>query len=143
MIPRTSFNTKRRLRPPPSSPAEQTVLDYLAAVVRYGGNPEHKRNPGNFGLSPPSQPKVDKTLCDEAGIFDRATAERLLKEGLRRGVVSTQVRDQWPQNVWAVFNNDVVLEAELENRGAGTYHGYPMPRHDPLHKEILVRWSGS
>ena len=50
--------------------------------VKYGGNPEHKRNPGDFGLTPPSQPRADKTLCDEVAVFKRTTALRLLRKGI-------------------------------------------------------------
>lgn len=37
-------------------------LAKLASQVKYGGNPEHKRNPGNFGLTPPSGPRPGKSL---------------------------------------------------------------------------------
>jgi hypothetical protein len=45
-----------------------------AKRVRYGGNPEHKANPGDFELEPPSSPRPDKTLCDRTGIFERSKA---------------------------------------------------------------------
>jgi hypothetical protein len=35
---------------------------------------------------------------------------------------------------------DVPLEAQLENKGTGTYHGYPMPKSDPLADEIVQQW---
>ena len=71
---RKSFNQKRRI----ASTASQAQLEALANRVRYGGNPEHKRNPGDFGLTPSFFPRPDKTLCDLAGIAHRAEAERLL-----------------------------------------------------------------
>ena len=64
MRPRTTFNPKRRI----AETEDSERLIWLAQNVRYGGNPQHKRNPGDFGLVPPSQPRPDKTLCDEAGI---------------------------------------------------------------------------
>lgn len=120
---------------------EQTLnrLERLAEKVRYGGNPEHKRNPGDFNLSPPSNPRQAKTLCDEVGIFKRAEALAVLREGLRRGLVSIQERNGWPQNIWAVVNGRS-LQAMLENAEQGTYHGYPLQEDEPLADEVLKRW---
>jgi hypothetical protein len=65
-------------------------------------------------------------------------AQKLLIEGFRRGLVSVQEREGWPQNVWAVTESGVALEAQLD--GKGTYHGYPMQHSDALREEILRRW---
>jgi hypothetical protein len=138
---RTTFNPKRQLRAPITSTEQRDALEKLAADVRYGGNPEHKRNPGDFELNPPSQPRQGKTLCDDAAIFARAAALELLKQGIRKGLVSTQERDGWPQNVWAVAPNGVALEAQRE--GGGRYHGYPMPMNDPLREVVVQRWEQS
>ena len=108
----------------------------------YGGNPEHKRDPGDFNLTPPAAPRPAKSLCDDASVFTRAEALGLLQEGLRRGLVSVQERNGWPQNVWAVAENGVPLEAQLENSERGIYHGYPLPANDPLHGVVLKRWRG-
>src|SRR5271165_3215536 len=96
---RKRFNPKRRLRP---LPINEAVLRELEARVNYGGNPEHKRNPGDFGLDPPSYPRPGKTLCDVVQIHTRAAALMLLQTGLTRGLFSVQERSGWPQNVWAV-----------------------------------------
>lgn len=133
---RQSFNPKRSI----SSAPAQADLTRLAAEVRYGGNPEHKRNPGEFGLTPPSSPRADKTLCDLAGILRRADALELLREGIRRGLVSKQARNGYPQNVWAVTEDAVPLEAQLENPANGTYHGYPMPVADPFREKVIAKW---
>jgi hypothetical protein len=119
----------------------QARLHDLSIRARYGGDPEHKRNPGDFGLSPPSQPRPGKTLCDNAGVFERSDAERLLREGILRGLVSLQERQGWPQNVWAVTDGGIPLEAELENAEIGSYHGYPMPLEDAFRQEVLKRWA--
>lgn len=71
----------------------------------------------------------------------RSVAEALLREGLRRGVVSSQYRGQWPQNVWAVGQAGLVVEAMLGNQELGEYHGYPMPEADPFRAEVLARWN--
>jgi hypothetical protein len=109
--------------------------------VRYSGNPEHKRNPGDFGLNPPSGPRPGKTLCDQAKIYRRTEALTLLREGLLKGAFSEQERDGWPQNVWAVTEGGEPLEAQLE--GQGIYHGYPMAETDPFREKVLERWKSS
>jgi len=133
---RRTYNPKR----PIAGAMVQTELERLATTVRYGGNPEHKRNPGNFGLTPPASPRRHKTLCDEAGIFDRAQALRLLQEGIRCGLMSEPRGTDYPQNVWAVSMENVPLEAQLENAANGTYHGYPMPEEDPFRDIVIARW---
>ncbi|MBF0153560.1 MAG: hypothetical protein HQL64_07455 [Magnetococcales bacterium] len=45
------YNPKRRLRPSSETPGEREYLERLAGQIGYGGNPEHKKNPGDFGLS--------------------------------------------------------------------------------------------
>jgi len=136
---RNSFNPKRRF----ATQATLSMLgplDQLAERVSYGGNPEHKRNPGDFGLIPPSQPRPGKTLCDAARIFRRVEALALLQEGVRRGLVSNLCEGTWPQNVWAVTDSGIPLEAQLENPLIGSYHGYPMPAHDAFGDKVLERW---
>ena len=133
---RRRFNFKRRIR----QDCDSDELDWLVSSVKYGGNPEHKRNPGDFHLNPPAQPRADKTLCDAVGIFDKSKALRLLREGLRRGLISEQTRGEFPQNVWSVTGEGNPLEAQLENRIQGIYHGYPMPLNDDFRYEVLRRW---
>jgi hypothetical protein len=136
LVKRATFNPKRRVADNPV----MVELERIEAAVRYGGNPEHKRNPGNFGLNPPASPRPHKTLCDEAGIFDRETALRLLKQGIRSGLVSAARGGNYPQNVWAVSQEGIPLEAQLENAGNGTYHGYPMPEEDPFRDVVMAKW---
>jgi len=64
----------------------------------------------------------------------------LLREGIRRGLVSEQIRDTWPQNIWAVAPNGLPVEAQLENPANGTYHGYPLQDVDPFGKVIKQAW---
>ena len=136
---RSRFNMKRRIqeRPAPS------VVAGLARRVRYRGSPLHKRDPGDFDLAPPAQPRDDKTLCDGVHIHARHVAQALLREGVERGLISVQTRGQYPQNIWAVTKDGYPLEAQLDNQQQGTYHGYPMPTTDPLRDEIILRWSQS
>ncbi|GAA0627702.1 hypothetical protein ACFPTY_15770 [Halomonas beimenensis] len=130
------FNYKRSLK----EPADAEVCQQLYKSVSYGGNPEHKRNPGDFGLTPPALPRADKTLCDTAGIFTKQIALALLKEGAKRGLISQQKKEGYPQNIWSVSKEGVPLEAQLENVQQGTYHGYPMPEGDPMRDIVLKVW---
>ena len=132
---RSRFNAKRRIASVPAG-----ALDHLVPHVQYRGNPEHKRNPGDFGLQPPAAPRRGKTLCDNAGVDRRETAETLLLAGLRRGLVSERRNGEFPQNLWAVDDAGQAFEAQLENREQGAYHGYPTPSKDPLREEVLRRW---
>ena len=134
---RKAFNPKRSIAPDPG-PED---LARWRHVVSYGGNSEHKRNPGDFDLTPPSNPRPDKTLCDGADISSRAEALKLLREGIRRGLVSVQIRNGFPQNIWAVTKDGIPLEGQLENPGNGTYHGYPMPEADWFRSKVIDRWN--
>jgi hypothetical protein len=133
---RTGYNPKRRMR----QNVKDDYLETLAGLVNYGGNPEHKRNPGNFGLVPPSQPRADKSLCDTVGIFSKAEATKLLRAGVKKGLISERAQNGYPQNIWAATDEGWPLEAQLENAALGTYHGYPMPETDPFREEVLMRW---
>lgn len=130
------FNPKRRLAAADNPPVDER--NSLAKKVTYTGNPEHKRNPGDFGLTPPAQPRRGKTLCDGASIFKRSDALHDLREGLRRGAVSEQSIAGWPKIVWAVTKDGTPLEAHGD--GDGRYHGYPMPPEDPMATEIKKFW---
>lgn len=139
MRKRRAYNIKKRIQDTLPSMA----YEELSGRARYGGNPEHKRNPGDFELTPPANPRPDKSLCDEVGIFRKSEAERLLREGIRRGLVSMQERRGFPQNIWAVTKDGRPVEAQLENAEQGVYHGYPMPLSDPFFHEVLLRWEAS
>ena len=64
----------------------------------------------------------------------------LLGSGIRRGMVSEQRRQGWPQNVWAVDDAGVVYEAQLSNSETGEYHGYPMKVGDGFAAFIAREW---
>src|SRR5271163_4216887 len=128
MKPRRGYNPKRRLCSVGFWSAEQRRK--RAVEVRYGGNREHKLNPAEYGLGPPLNPRPGKTLCDADGPFLKAQAEQLLKAAISKGMISKQIRRGWPQNLWAVSENNQPFEAQLENPASRTYHGYPMPQDD-------------
>lgn len=130
---RKRFNWKRRI----DSTRSDSELAILAERVTYGGNPEHKIDPGDFGLTPPAIPWADKSKCDSVGVLDSHTALRLLREGVRRGLVSKQVRGDFPQTVWSVTDCGAPVEGQLENQHKRVYHGYPMPANDTLTESVL------
>ena len=137
---------KRRIRD--CSPEDRTYLEELRSKISYGGNPQHKKNPGDFGLNPPCEPRATKSLCDEICVFGRAEALRLLKSGIEHGFISEKINEKgFPQNIWAVITlkdgRVVPLESQLENPLVGCYHGYPLPTTDPMHDFVLKKWSVS
>ncbi len=133
------FSQKHRIK----KLAEGDLQHYseLAEQVQYGGNPEHKKNPGDFGLTPPNSLRSAKSLCDAVRIFKRQIAREYLQSGLCRGLISEQSDGQWPRIIWSVSKEGTPLEARLENRETGTYHGYPIPLSDPWGIEIVRRWN--
>jgi len=135
--PRTSYNPKRKLVA--ARPAQEELVA-MAEQVHYSGNPEHKRNPGDFALTPPSAPRADKTLCDLAGIRSKSQALSLLRAGVLKGLISDQKRGAFPQNIWSVTDDGIPLEAQLDNQEAGTYHGYPLPEADDFREIVLQAW---
>jgi hypothetical protein len=134
---RKGFNPKRKIR----DDIDNEYLNGLSAAVRYGGNPEHKRNPGDFGLTPPANPRPDKSLCDIAQIFTRDAAIRHLRAGIDRGLISQDSENGYPKNIWAVTDDGIPLEAQLENKILCMYHGYPVSETDPFSEIILDRWN--
>lgn len=136
---RTSkFNSKRKMLR--LEDCDFDSLSKLAAKACYGGNPEHKRNPGDFNLTPPSTPRPGKSLCDVVQVFTRTEALALLRKGLANGLISDLFIGQWPKNVWSVTNTGIPLEAQLESSETGSYHGYPIPQADPFYDEVIRQW---
>lgn len=133
---RPKRNPKRRLHA--RLPAERRRE--LAQRVKYVGSPLHKRNPGDFGLTPPAAPRPGKSLCDDVSIFQRDNAQALLQEGLQAGLVSPDAEDGFPRHIWMVHDARVI-EARCDNTQAGTYHGYPLEADDPMADAVRREWS--
>lgn len=136
---RKTFNAKRRLQSTPLEGDQLRWLEDLSTQLRYVGSPLHKKGPGDFKLDPPAALRPGKSICDDV-IDCRADAQRLLRDGAKRGLISVQINGDYPQNVWAVTPEGVALEAMLDNSEWGSYHGYPMPEADPLRMLVLDRW---
>ncbi len=129
--------TQRRIRSTSLDEDERLRLD----EARYEGSPLHKRNPGDFGLTPPAAPRPDKTLCDEAGITSRALARDLFARGIERGLVSdATTHGGFPKQIWVVDAEGRVFEAMYGGSRDGCYHGYPIRHSDPLFKAVREAW---
>ena len=139
MKPRSGFNPKRRIAAEDAFSSEK--LQEWRRKARYGGNPEHKKNPHAYGLEQCKHPRPAKTLCDEGREFEKAEAEGLLRTGLSKGLISILLDGHWPKNVWAVSESGEVFETQLENREQGAYHGYPVPLHDDFRATVLKEWN--
>jgi hypothetical protein len=135
----TGFNPQRKVLS--LAQCDFSHLEKLAGLVKYGGNPEHKFNPGDFGLTPPSYPRKGKSLCDAAEIFSRKDALKLLRKGIKAGLISERSEGKWPRNIWSMTTNNQPLEAQLENPANGTYHGYPLPDEDPFREIVIKEWN--
>lgn len=133
------FNPKRKMLE--INECDFSHLLDLSSKVQYGGNPEHKKNPGNFKLTPPSLPRAGKSLCDSVKVFTRREALELLKKGLKNGLVSDRFEGQWPKNIWSVMDDGTPLEAQIESSETGSYHGYPIPAGDPFYDAVVEQWS--
>jgi hypothetical protein len=67
-----------------------------------------------------------------AGVHSKADALSALRCGVLKGLISSQLRGGFPQNIWAFTDDGTLFEAQLDNQEAGTYHGYPMSDADPF-----------
>jgi hypothetical protein len=128
--------TRRVLR---DSRLTEQEKEFLKSRAAYEGSPHHKRNPGDFRLTPPSAPRIDKTLCDEAGIFKVAKANEIFAAAIDRGIISVAEVGGFPKQMWAVADGQV-FEAMLGGSIEGRYHGYPIRKSDPLHDLITNAW---
>lgn len=136
---RSGHNPKRKIAN--IDTMSENVRNDLAQKCKYVGSPVHKRDPGDYDLTPPSAPRPGKTLCDPYKIC-KADAQNLLQSGFERGMLSVRNSNTWPEIVWAVSDAEVVFEAQLDNQEQGTYHGYPLQTDDPFREEVLREWKG-
>jgi hypothetical protein len=140
ILQRRHINRNRRIEPADLPPAKREELIALGRKAKYVGNGVHKRNPGDFGLPQPGQPRQGKTLCDDVGLTSLAKAKELLAKAFDKGLVSEQRRgnENWPQHAWAVYNGRVLEAARTAD---GVYHGYPLQQGDEgIAEQVLKRW---
>jgi hypothetical protein len=130
--------TRRSIRATPLNAQERKFLHSNAG---YEGIPYHKRAPGDFGLTPPAAPRLEKTLCDEANVTGRAIAVALLTQAIDGGLVSDgEGAAGFPKQIWVVDEGGQVFEAMYGGSRTGLYHGYPIRRNDPFFDEIVRAW---
>ncbi len=134
------YNSKRNILSTPNYLLLKDNLEKRSLTLRYDGKPEHKLNPGDFGLTPPACGRLDKSLCDLVKIFTHKEALKLLRKGFSKGMVDTREHRGWPRHIWVVMDDNTVLEAKPSMPGEGIYHGYPLPKDDPLVDEVLAKW---
>lgn len=112
----------------------------LMAGVRYMASPYHKTHPADYGMADPPRPRPDKSRCDASRVIAFEEALCLLRSGIERGMVNSQFRDGWPQNIWSVEDGGMVFEAQLHNAWAGEYHGYPLVEDDGFVGFLRQEW---
>ena len=138
---RTLHAKKATIRTIRDAGLSQEERRQLRENASYEGSPVHKRNPDDFGLTPPAAPRPDKNLCDEAGISRRAEAEALFASAVNRGVVSeAKAPNGMPKQIWAVDKDGRVFEAMYGGSRPGCYHGYPIRRADPFFAVVSAAW---
>ena len=88
------------------------------------------------------------------GISTKEQALGLLQEGARRGLISTRLSNGFPQNIWAVTEDGIALEAQLEkqdprdlprlprvrSRPVAEHHCKTVGRKMTTHLEIKCNW---
>ena len=136
MAPRQSNNPKRRLIAANSVNAERLLV--LANSVAYTGSALHKRSPGNYNFSPPTNPRPSKSLCDGKRALLREEAANLLRTGILNGFVSFFSDNTFPKYVWCVDACGDVYEAKFDNLG---YHGYRLEETDDFRLYIKEEWA--
>lgn len=135
---RESNNPKRRIAPCGSLSDDDRLA--LANKAVYVGSAHHKRTPGDYGFQPPINPRPSKSLCDDLIVISKAEACQLLKDGIRKGLVSSlRINESLPKYVWSVDQDRHVFEAKL---GADGYHGYRLDREQEkdMHDLVLTEW---
>lgn len=98
--------------------------EILAARVVYRGSQEHKATPsfaGGPALRSDASP-CDPNLRTEE---DRQAVEATLREAVRRGCVSTDVRGSYPRYAWGWFRGRL-YKAMLINQESGWYKAWPI-----------------
>ena len=139
MPKRQGNNPKRRLAPRDELDAED--LRRLARETRYVGSALHKSKLGDYGFTPPTSPRPDKSLCDGKRIVKKREAMELFRQGLSRGMVSRYAENGFPKYVWAVDRDGEVYEAKVGGDGR-SYHGYALSADGErdLRRWVIEEW---
>lgn len=129
----------RRVAPPEFTNAEQRRA--LLARVRYVGSGLHKLRPGDYGFTPPVNPRPSKSPCDllRSVLLDEAST--LFRRGIERGMVSRFDEGSIPKYVWAVDEHGEIYEAKTKPEQETEYHGYRLGDDEREYRRyILKEW---
>jgi hypothetical protein len=130
--------TERFLRPDSLTDEERA---FLKANAAYEGSPFHKKNPNDFGLTPPTYAvRPEKTLCNEAGITQKQIAIDLFARAIDVGLISAAWTARFPKQMWVVDDGEQVFELMYGGSRPGRYHGYPIRLRDPWSEEVKRIW---
>jgi hypothetical protein len=116
-------------------------LDRVIETARYVGINIHKLHPGDYGFVPPVNPRPTKGVCDDLRIILMKEAAELMRDGIRRGMVSQFEPDQLPKYIWAIDGDGEVYEAKTKPGQDRDYHGYRLGDNDKwMRAEVRREW---
>jgi hypothetical protein len=98
------------------------ALQRAAERAEYRSSPYHRTAGSPMG-TPVARRWPHASKCPP--IWDRQSATRALREGLRAGRVSAAWEGGFPKHVWHL-DGETLYEARLSNRELGEYHAYPL-----------------
>ncbi len=120
---------------------DAATKDALAGRLRYVGSANHKLHPGNYGFTPPQNPRPSKSPCDEFRPILLGEAATLFRRGIELGMISPPTAGGAPKYVWSVGDNGEVFEAKSYGDGSAGYHGYRLDGDDrAMRAHVLKEW---
>ena len=132
---RSGNNPKRRIMS--ETDIDPAALDRILNEARYVGSAHHKRTPGDYGFTPPANPRPNKSHCDGRRRINADEARNLFQEGVKRGMVSPFAMGELPKYVWAVDDEERAYEAKAERTGL-RYHGYELGNDDEAMRRLVI-----
>jgi hypothetical protein len=98
---------------------DEAITGALAARLRYVGSANHKLHPGNYGFTPPQNPRPSKSPCDALRPVRFDEAATLFRRGIELGMISPVAAGGAPKYVWSVDDEEQVYEAKSMVMAAG------------------------
>ena len=133
---RAGNNPKRRIAA--SGVLSLPERQALAGRLTYVGSANHKRQPGDYGFHPPTNPRPSKSLCDARRCVLLGEAQALMQKGILKGMISTWFVGDVPKYVWSVDEFGEAFEAKIGRDG---YHGYRLESDDTMRDIVLREWA--
>ena len=139
MLSRKGQTNDPKRRVAPSGTISRETLSNLDKAS-YVGSSHHKRRPGDYGFSPPVNPRPHKSVCDDLRTIGLREANELFRAGVQSGMVSGYLENgHLPKFVWAVDHAGEAYEAKLGDDGS-SYHGYRLYRDQRIRRYIIREW---